>query len=94
MLAGPREGAAVSVVASNEILAMKRKRIVRITLPNLMPIYARLPQLVLLSTECSIGMFSKDFKPFLKKNESEPLAQAFLELLNIFSVLVHSKSKA
>ncbi len=76
MLAGEREGAAVSVEASNEILAMKRKRIVRMTLPNLMPIYARLPQLVLLSIECSIGMFYKDFKSFLKKNESEPLAQA------------------
>ena len=73
MLAGPREGAAVSVVASNEILAMKRNKIVRITLPNLMPINVRLPQLVLLSTDGSIGMFSKDFKAFSKKNESERL---------------------
>ena len=76
MLAGPRDGLAVSVVASKEILAMKRNKIVMITLPNLMPIDVRLPQLVLLSTECSIGMFSKDFKPSSKKNESEFLAQA------------------
>ncbi len=75
MLAGPREGAAVSVVASNDILAMKRKRMVSITLPNLMPINVRLPQLVLLSTDGSIGMFSKDFKRFAKKNESERLAR-------------------
>lgn len=75
MLAGPRDGEAVSVEASNEILAMKRNKIVRITLPNLMPINVRLPQLVLLSTECSIGMFSKDFKPYSKKSESESLGQ-------------------
>lgn len=93
-LAGDREGDAESVVASNEILAMKRKRIVKITLPNLMPIYARLPQLVLLSTECSIGMFSKDFKPYSKKNESESLTQPFLELLDVGFVLIHSKTKA
>ena len=76
MLAGPRAGEAVSVVASNEILAMKRNSIARITLPNLMPINVRLPQLVLLSTEGSIGMFSKDFKSFCKKNKSERLARS------------------
>jgi hypothetical protein len=73
MLAGLREGVAASVVASNEILAMKRNKIVSITLPNLMPISVRLPQLVLLSTDGSIGMFSKDFKAFSKKSESERL---------------------
>lgn len=93
-LAGDREGDAESVEASNEILAMKRKRIVRMTLPNLMPICARLPQLVLLSTESSIGMFSKDFKAFEKKNESESLAQSFLEALDVGFVLIHSKTKA
>ena len=75
MLAGPRDGDAESVLASNEILAMKRNKIVRITLPNLMPINVRLPQWVLLSTKCSIGMFSKDFKPYSKKNESERLTR-------------------
>ena len=75
MLAGAREGEAVSVVASKEILAMKRNKMVRITLPNLIPINARLPQLVLLSTEGSIGMFSKDFKAFSKKSESERLTR-------------------
>ena len=53
----------VPELTSKEILAMNRKRIVTITLPNLIPI-TDFPPHEMFVVNCSIGMFFQNFRGF------------------------------